>query len=59
MTRLFTREQARAFLKENKLTDGDSIQKALVKEFGELLQEALETELDHELGYSKYDWKNK
>ena len=26
MTRLFTREQARAFLKENKLTDGDSIQ---------------------------------
>lgn len=59
MSRLFTREQARALLKEQGLTDAPSIQNALVDGFKELLQEALEAEMDNELGYSKYDWKNK
>jgi len=59
MTRLFTREQARAFLKDNNLKDAKSIENALAQEFGELLKEALEAEMDHELGYSKHDWKNK
>src|SRR3989344_3066360 len=59
MGKLFTREQARQFLKENNLKDADGIGDALVAQFKDLLQEALEAELDHELGYSKYDWKNK
>ena len=59
MGKLFTREQARQFLKENDLKDADSIGDALVAQFKDLLQEALEAEMDHELGYSKYDWKNK
>ena len=59
MGKLFTKEQARQFLKENNLKDADSIGDALVAQFKDLLQEALETELNHELGYSKYDWKNK
>ncbi len=59
MNKLFTKEQARQFLKENNLKDADSIGDALVAQFKDLLQEALEAEMDHELGYSKYDWKNK
>lgn len=59
MSRLFTKEQARALLREHGLTDAPSIQNALVDGFKELLQEALEAEMDNELGYSKYDWKNK
>ncbi len=59
MGKLFTREQARQFLKENNLKDAGSIGDALVAQFKDLLQEALEAEMDHELGYSKYDWKNK
>lgn len=59
MSKLFTKEQARALIKEHGLTDAPSIQNALVDGFKELLQEALEAEMDNELGYSKYDWKNK
>ena len=44
MTRLFTREQARAFLKHYNLKDAKGIENALAQEFGELLKEALETE---------------
>jgi len=57
--KLFTREQARSFLKENKITSAEAIGDTLIAHFKDLLQEALEAELDHELGYSKYDWKNK
>lgn len=59
MSKLFTREQARAFLKEGNFKDGDSIADALTVGFKDLIQEALEAELDNQLGYSKYDWKNK
>ena len=59
MGKLFTREQAIQFLKENNLKDADSIGDALAAQFKDLLQEALEAEMVHELGYSKYDWKNK
>src|SRR3989339_2100545 len=59
MNKLFTKEQTRQFLRENNLKDADSIGAALVAQFKDLLQEALEAEMDHHLGYSKYDWKNK
>ena len=59
MGKLFTREQARTFLKEGNLKTGDAIADFLKEGFKDLLQEALEAELDNKLGYSKYDWKNK
>lgn len=59
MSKLFTKEQARAFIKENKITDTDVLADALVASFKDFIQEALEAEMDNELGYSKYDWKNK
>lgn len=57
--KLFTREQARAFLKQNSFKDGDALADVMVAGFKDLLQEALEAEMDNHLGYSKYDWKNK
>ncbi len=62
MSKLITREQARAFLKENKTEDGKlkiSIEDAIINSFKDVLQEMLEAEIDNKLGYSKYDWKNK
>jgi len=59
MGKLFTREQARAFLKDGNFKDGDAIADALKEGFKDLIQEALEAELDNKLGYSRYDWKNK
>ncbi|MFH2142453.1 MAG: IS256 family transposase [Bacteroidota bacterium] len=36
-----------------------SIEDAFISSFKDVLQELLEAEIDSELGYSKYDWKNK
>lgn len=58
-TELFTREQARKFVRENKLRDPKSIEDAFSAQIGKVLQEILEEEMENELGYSKYDWKNK
>lgn len=57
MAKLFTRERIRAWLKENNLKDGASIENAFVAEI-KVLQEVLEGELTGVLGYSRYDWKN-
>lgn len=59
MAKLFTKEQARLWLKENNLKDAKSIEDAFVSEVKGVLQEALEGEMDGELGYTRYDWKNK
>jgi putative transposase len=59
MGKLFTREQARTWLRENNLRDGKSIEDAFTAEIKDVLQEALEEEISNELGYSKYDWRNK
>lgn len=59
MAKLFTKEQARLWLKENNLKDAKSIEDAFVSEVKGVLQEALEGEMDNELGYTRYDWKNK
>lgn len=52
-------EAAKAFLKENKITDFAGIEQALKAQWKDVLQAALEAEMDDALGYSKYDWKNK
>lgn len=59
MSRVFSREQARALLAQGNLKDGNAIADFLKHGFKDILQEALEAELDNKLGYSKYDWKNK
>lgn len=59
MKPLFTKEQAEEFLRENDLKGGKSIEEAFTSQIKVLLQAALEGELTHALGYSKYDWKNK
>jgi len=56
---LCTKDQIRSFLRENNLRDAKSIEDAFIAQIKDVLQEALEEELTHELGYSKYDWKNK
>lgn len=59
MAKLFTKEQARTWLRENNLKDGKNIEAAFIAEIKDVLQEALEEEMNCMLGYSKYDWKNK
>ena len=59
MSKLFTREQARDWLRQNGLKDGKSITNAFISEIKDVLQEALEEEMTTSLGYSRYDWKNK
>ncbi len=59
MAKLFTKQQARIWLRENNLKTGKSIEDAFILEIKDVLQEALEEEMTDELGYSRYDWKNK
>ncbi len=42
MAKLFTREQAQRWLRENNLKDGKSIENAFIAEIKGVLQEALE-----------------
>ena len=53
MKKLVTREQLRQFIKEAGLQSAADIQAMLAELFGETLQEMLEAELEHELGYPK------
>lgn len=59
MSKLFTKEQIRAWLKDNNLKRGGDVEKAFIGEIKDVLQEALEEEMTCALGYTKYDWKNK
>lgn len=52
-------EVVRQFLKDYDLKDGKSISDFLKKSFGTFIQEALENELDQELGYSRYNYQAK
>ncbi|MFD2670569.1 IS256 family transposase [Marinicrinis sediminis] len=56
---LWTKEQLRAFIKENKLVSAQDAQNALKELFAETLQEMLEAEMDEHLGYEKHDAKSK
>lgn len=59
MGKLMNKEQIAEFIKTNNVTDGKSLEDAFAEQFKHVLQAMLEAELDNELGYSKYDWKNK
>jgi len=59
MARLLTQDQIKAWVRENKFKDIASVENAFISEIKDVLQESLEEEMNAELGYSKYDWKNK
>lgn len=59
MSKLFTAEQARQWVRDNNLKDVKSIEDAFTAQIKGVLQEVLEEEMNSELGYSKYDWKTK
>lgn len=56
---ILTKEQIRELIKEYNVKDAKDIHNMLKDVFGETIQEMLEAELDNQLGYSKYDYKNK
>lgn len=57
--RLISKEQAKSFIRNHNLKEAKDVQLVLKDIFGEILQEMIEGELEEELGYSKYDYKNK
>jgi putative transposase len=56
---LWSKEQLRQFIKENKLVTAQDAQNALKDLFAQTLQEMLEAELDTYLGYEKHDIQKK
>ena len=58
MTGLLTKEKIREIARNSNF-DAELMADKLAAQYKEILQEALEAEMDNELGYSKYDWKNK
>jgi len=58
MGQILTKEQAREIARSSNF-DAELMADKLVAQYKDILQEALEAEMDDELGYSKYDWKNK
>jgi len=58
MTGLLTKEQIREIARGSNF-DAELMADKLAAQYKEILQEALEAEMDNELGYSKYNWKNK
>jgi len=59
MEKLFTEKHAKKFLRENNIKDGKTLENAFIDQVRELIQIALEEERTAELGYEKYDHKNK
>lgn len=55
----FSKDQVKAFIKDNNLKTMDDVQSALKELFAETLQSMLEAELDSELGYKKHEITNK
>lgn len=57
--KLFDKKILRQMMAQGELKDATDISRILKEQFGEILEEMLEAELDEELGYTKYDYKNK
>ena len=54
---LLTDEQIKQLIKEKNLKTVTDVHNALKEMFGETIQRMLEAELENELGYSKYNYK--
>lgn len=61
MTRkkLIDKELVRDLMQKGELKDINDVQNFLKEQFKDLIEEILDAELDHELGYSKYKYQNK
>lgn len=57
--KLFDKKVLRQLMAKGELKDAKDIKRILKEEFGEIIEEMLEAELEEELGYTKYDYKNK
>lgn len=57
--KLFDKKTIRDLMKQGKLKDAKDISTLLKEQFADIIEEMLEAELDEELGYTKYDYKNK
>ena len=53
------REMMAGYLKDNQVKDGKDVNSIMREMMSVILEGALDGELDDELGYSKYDYKNK
>jgi len=53
------RELVQGFLKDNPIKDPNDIQEIMKEMMRQVLQGGLEAELDEELGYTRYDYRNK
>lgn len=53
------REMTKEYLKQHPLKDGNDVKDMMREMLSVVLDGSLEGELDEELGYSKYDYKNK
>ncbi|MGF9917141.1 transposase, partial [Paenibacillus ehimensis] len=56
---LLSKQELRQFVKEHNFQSAEDIQRTLKELFADVLQEALEAELDTHLGYERHDVKNK
>lgn len=56
---MFSREVMKEFIRENKIVTAEDAQNAVKNLFAETLQELLEAEMDHSLGYEKNDLESK
>jgi len=59
MAKLMDKEDIKEFVKENMGKDLGSLEDAFAERFKHVIQAMLEAEMENELGYSKYNWKNK
>ena len=53
------RKMMAGYLKDNPVKDGKDINAMIREMISVILEGALDSELDEELGYSKYDYRNK
>ena len=53
------REKIRELLKMSNVGSMEDIQKLFKETIAEFMEDGLEAEMDEELGYSKYDYRNK
>ena len=53
------RAKIRELLQASNISSMDDIQNLFKETIGEFMENGLDAELDDELGYSKYDYKNK
>jgi transposase-like protein len=56
---IIPKDQLRKLIKQYNLKDTKDIQEMLKDMFGDAIQEMLEAELEEDLGYTRYDYKNK